>query len=82
MSNLITNVGDIFNTTNLSVASTESAAIIGKAADVLSKISNRNTTKESQEVVVNYMNIIDLILNLSLDSLKFAQENSSSSTKL
>lgn len=75
--NLVIYVADNLKMSDSSIDSN----LIDLLAKVLKRISDRNQSKESPQVVVGYMQCIDSILDINLSKLKLAQQQSNSSSK-
>ena len=61
------------NLTNSNPKNETLTSSIGYIASILRDISDRDTFDESKEVVTSYIEVVDLILNISLLNLKTAQ---------
>ncbi len=78
MTSILNITSNIYNNTSNNSALIRS---IGLTSNVLVQISNRNQTTESQTVVLDFMKLVDLVLENSLDTLVTAQKNFNSSNK-
>ena len=72
---------DILNSLNNLLKENVTSEEINYVSQILMKISFRNVPEESQTLVINFMNTVDLTLNQSFSILKKAQLIYNSSSK-